>query len=145
MTCLYLQRCRAADKHSTSAKLHRSTPSMYRQASVRLWPSVCRLRVFRANANISCRVFSAQTGEPKATPALLDKIKDKDLLKVHGFIGGQWVSASDGTTMEVLTVNWLGPLLSNLVLSNASRPARPCQAIQETSPSCRSRIQPQGK
>ena len=107
---------------------------MHRQAGVRLWPSVCRLHVVRTNANFSCRVFSAQTGEPKATPALLDKIKDKDLLKVHGFIGGQWVPASDGTTMEVITVYLLVSLMSNLGLSNASRSARPCQQVQVKNP-----------
>ena len=127
VTCMYMQSCRVAGSHLTFAELHRITSSMHRQAGVRLWPSVCRLRVVRTNANTSCRVFSAQTGEPKATPALLDKIKDKDLLKVHGFIGGQWVPASDGTIMEVFTLYLLVSLRSGLGLLNASRPARPCQ------------------
>jgi hypothetical protein len=53
---------------------------------------------------IICRSQATKAGEPKATPALLDKMNDKELLKVQGFIGGQWVSASDGTTMDVSTV-----------------------------------------
>ena len=124
---MYLQRCRASGSQFTSAELQRSISSMNRQAGVRLWPSVCRLRVLRTNGNITCRVFSAQSGEPKATPALLDKIKDKELLKVHGFIGGQWISASDGTTMEVCRVYLLVSLKSIIGLPNSSRPARPCQ------------------
>ena len=74
---------------------------MHRQACSRLLYSLPRDRLTLRSAPIVCRSFSAQGGEPKATPALLDKIKDKELLKVLGFIGGQWVAASDGSTMEV--------------------------------------------
>lgn len=103
VVCTKSQRCRAIDGWLTPAKVHRLTSSMQLQACSRLWPGVCRLRLLRNNNYIVCRAFSAKSSEPKATPALLDKIKDKELLKVHGFIGGQWVSASDGTTMEVKT------------------------------------------
>ena len=92
---------RVAGAHPTSADVRDSTSSMHRQACVRLLPSLSRVRTFQQSDNLFCRAFAAQTGEPKVTPALLDKIKDKELLKVHGFIGGQWVSASDGSTMEV--------------------------------------------
>lgn len=70
-------------------------------------------------------------------PALLDKIKDKDLLKVHGFIGGQWVSASDGTTMEVLR--------ACLLVSDEQFGAPADLQGLVNCPWCRSRIQLQGK
>eukprot|EP00891_Asterochloris_glomerata_P009047 jgi/Astpho2/9047/Aster-02706 len=41
------------------------------------------------------------SGQPQASKALLDNLKDKDLLKTSGFVGGQWVSASDGSTFDV--------------------------------------------
>lgn len=93
---------------------------MQLQACSRLWPGVCRLRRLRTNNHIVYRAFSAQSSEPKATPALLDKIKDKELLKVHGFIGGQWVSASDGTTMEV-TALASAPSALNRVLDQSQQ------------------------
>ena len=75
---------------------------MHRHAVSRLLPSIVRTQPARQFGLVAIRCQSTQTGEPKATPALLDKLTDKDLLKVHGFIGGQWVSASDGTVMEVI-------------------------------------------
>lgn len=100
---MHILHCRAAGAHLTSANVRGSTFGMHRQACVRLSPSLSRGQILQQNGNLLCRAFAAQTGEPKATPALLDKMKDKELLKVHGFIGGQWVSASDGSTMEVPT------------------------------------------
>ena len=73
---------------------------MHRNALQRLIPSLSQLRPSGSYAVISCRGQASQA-EPKASQSLLDKMKDKDLLKVHGFIGGQWVGAGDGTTMEV--------------------------------------------
>lgn len=46
-----------------------------------------------------CRAMAS--GQPQASKALLDNLKDKDLLKTSGFVGGQWVSASDGSTFDV--------------------------------------------
>ena len=77
-------------------------PSMHRHALNRV-TSLARFQAPRRCVTIICRGQATQTGEPKATPALLEKMNDKDLLKVHGFIGGQWVAASDGTTMDVRT------------------------------------------
>jgi hypothetical protein len=58
------------------------------------------------------RAFSssgmAPKADPKAAPAppgvseeLAAHIKDKGLLKTEGFIGGDWVKASDGATYQV--------------------------------------------
>ena len=99
-TCVQMQRCRLAEHRQADVLV--KTFSMQRQACMRVLPKLLRVRTPSLHANTTCRAFSAKTGEPKATPVLLDKMKDKDLLKVHGFIGGQWVSASDGTVMEVL-------------------------------------------
>ena len=38
-----------------------------------------------------------------ASESLLSRLKDKSLLKVQGFIKGEWVDASDGSTFEVTT------------------------------------------
>lgn len=73
---------------------------MHRSVVQRLIPCLSRLQPSGNYAVISCRGQASQA-EPKASQSLLDKMKDKDLLKVHGFIGGQWVGAGDGTTMEV--------------------------------------------
>ena len=75
--------------------------SMHRRALNRLLPSLSRLQAPRQCGILICRGQATQAREPKASPALLEKMNDKELLKVHGFIGGQWVSASDGTTMDV--------------------------------------------
>ena len=32
---------------------------------------------------------------------LVSKLADKDLFKVHGFIGGKWTEAEDGASLEV--------------------------------------------
>lgn len=124
---MHLQRCRAAASRLTWVEVHRSTTSMQRQACVRLLPSVCRFRLLSPKDHCICRAFSGQSSEPKATPALLEKIKDKELLKVHGFIGGQWVPASDGTTMEVRTPSCRFCRLATLLL-DVSRLTRHLQA-----------------
>ena len=77
--------------------------NMHRHTLNRL-TSLARFQAPQRCALIICRSQATKAGEPKATPALLDKMNDKELLKVQGFIGGQWVSASDGTTMDVSTV-----------------------------------------
>ena len=74
---------------------------MHRHAVNRLLSSLARTQPAVRQCTLVLTRCLATQGEPKATPALLDKLRDKDLLKVHGFIGGQWVSASDGTVMEV--------------------------------------------
>ncbi len=76
--------------------MHRHTVNRLSSLARFQAPHRCALNV--------CRSQATKAGEPKATPALLDKMNDKELLKVQGFIGGQWVSASDGTTMDVSTV-----------------------------------------
>ncbi|DBB06011.1 TPA: hypothetical protein ACH3X3_009992 [Trebouxia sp. C0006] len=73
--------------------MHRHTVNRLSSLARFQAPHRCALNV--------CRSQATKAGEPKATPALLDKMNDKELLKVQGFIGGQWVSASDGTTMDV--------------------------------------------
>jgi len=78
---------------------------MHRHALQRLLPGLLLVQAPQQCALIICRSQATKSGEPKATLALLEKMNDKDLLKVHGFIGGQWVSASDGTTMEVLLLS----------------------------------------
>jgi len=77
--------------------------NMHRHTVNRL-SSLAQFQAPQRCALMICRSQATKAGEPKATPALLDKMNDKELLKVQGFIGGQWVSASDGTTMDVSTV-----------------------------------------
>ena len=48
-----------------------------------------------------CQCRAMTSGQPQASKAFLDRMKDKDLLKTSGFIGGQWVPASDGSTFDV--------------------------------------------
>lgn len=79
----------------------------------RLLPSLGRLQPSGFYAVVSCRCQATQA-EPKASQSLLDKMKDKDLLKVHGFIGGQWVGAGDGSTMEVTPHYHRGPSIFKL-------------------------------
>ena len=143
-----LQHCGAAGSRFTPAEVPCPSFSMHRRAGAQLWPSVCRLHVLRRNSITACRVLSAQSGEPKATPALLDKIKDKDLLKVHGFIGGQWVPASDGTTMEVLKACLLVLPIRNLACYTGTTRLARALATYWTSDMCplhRSRTQLPGK
>ena len=83
-----------------TSELHLRVGSMHRSAVQRLLPSLTRLQPSGYYAAVSCRSQATQA-EPKASQGLLDKMKDKNLLKVHGFIGGQWVGAADGSTMEV--------------------------------------------
>ena len=107
-------------------RLESLSTGMHRHAISRLLPSVVRTQPARQFGLVAIRCQSTQTGEPKATPALLDKLKDKDLLKVHGFIGGQWVSASDGTIMEVTV------FLANIqhALLRSQRPSNPGTCVK---------------
>ena len=75
---------------------------MHRHALNRFLTRVAPLQRPSRYTSVICRGQASTAGEPRATAALLDKVHDKELLKVHGFIGGQWVPASDGTVMEVL-------------------------------------------
>ncbi len=96
---------------------------MHRHTVNRL-SSLARFQAPQRCALIICRSQATKAGEPKATPALLDKMNDKELLKVQGFIGGQWVSASDGTTMDVSTVFHVEALICIAMQLPSSTPTR---------------------
>ena len=97
--------------------------NMHRHTVNRL-SSLVRLQAPQRCALIVCRSQATKAGEPKATPALLDKMNDKELLKVQGFIGGQWVSASDGTIMDVSIVIHVEALICIGMQLPSSTPTR---------------------
>lgn len=43
----------------------------------------------------------ASSSSLHASAELRDRVKDKDLIKLHGFVGGQWIEADDGKTVDV--------------------------------------------
>ena len=96
---------------------------MHRHTVNRL-SSLFRFQASQRCALIVCRSQATKAGEPKATPALLDKMNDKELLKVQGFIGGQWVSASDGTIMDVSIVIHVEALICIGMQLPSSTPTR---------------------
>ena len=54
-----------------------------------------------AQLRMGIHVLASSSGEPWVSEDLAAKMNDKELLKLHGFIGGEWVAASDSTTFDV--------------------------------------------
>ncbi|KAK9907600.1 hypothetical protein WJX75_006819 [Coccomyxa subellipsoidea] len=63
--------------------------------------SISRLQQFVGTQAFHVTAGSARGDSHSAAEELLNKIHDKDLVKTLGFINGEWVSASDGSTIPV--------------------------------------------
>lgn len=57
------------------------------------------------NGQAGSRALSAARGFASlgASDAVLSQLQDKGLVKTHSYIGGEWVGAQDGTTVQVST------------------------------------------
>lgn len=78
--------------HGTGSAGLRHVAILHCQLLLRTAPSARYPISFRA----------ASTGVwPAASEELLSRIKDKNLVKTMGFIGGEWTPASDGSTYSV--------------------------------------------
>lgn len=86
----------------TMAGLHRLslTLSLHRQMML---SSISRLQQFVGTQAFHVTAGSARGDTHSAAEELLNKVHDKDLVKTLGFINGEWVSASDGSTIPVRT------------------------------------------
>jgi hypothetical protein len=74
------------------------TLSLHRQIML---SSISRLQQFVGTQAFHVTAGSARGDSHSAAEELLNKIHDKDLVKTLGFINGEWVSASDGSTIPV--------------------------------------------
>lgn len=96
-----------------TAGLHRLAfgMSLHRQV---FHSSMARLQPWMASHAFHVRAGGAQGDTHSVAEDLLAKVHDKELVKTLGFINGEWVSANDGSTIEVhilVSVTLLGPQL----------------------------------
>ena len=76
-----------------------------------LWRTCNRLGAFRpflsaqkeGSRGMAFQVLAANghSSDPWVSEELVAKMNDKGVLKVHGFIGGEWLPATDGSTFNV--------------------------------------------
>ena len=93
----YLGSMAAAGLHRLSFALSLNRQILIQGIS-RLQPAAHHFSV-----RVTRRAFNVRAGATKGSAAddFLAKVHDKDLVKTAGFVNGQWVAATDGSTIEV--------------------------------------------
>ena len=93
------------------AGLHRLSFALSLHRQVML-SSISRLQQFVGTQAFHVTAGSARGDTHSAAEELLNKVHDKDLVKTLGFVNGEWISASDGSTIAV----WITTSLSIFAL-----------------------------